>query len=147
LPEVEKRRRRRALDESECARLLPAAFDGPRRRFTRRYRTKEQTRFTLKTQANLAYEGRKIALAYRLMLSTGLRLNELRTLTWADVDLDAGALTVRAVNAKNRHDATLPLPPDALDALKAWRKTNVNAAGTALLTPLTGSPEKVRRKK
>jgi len=65
---------------------------------------------------------------------TGLRRNELRTLTWGDLELEAegeGTFTVRAAVSKDRIEATLPLREDLridLRALRA-RKRVVNPGG------------------
>lgn len=68
--------------------------------------------------------------AYALVLVTGLRKGEARGLTWEDVDLDAGELTIgrqlQLVRGQLLHrdtktqasDATLPLPDICLTALK-----------------------------
>jgi integrase len=48
-------------------------------------------------------------LLLHLLLMTGLRSNEARSLKWSDVDLDAGTVTIRAEVAKNYRKAVLPL--------------------------------------
>jgi integrase len=56
-----------------------------------------------------------------LALRLGLRQGEILNLRWADVDLDAGTLTVR--QAKTRAgERTVPLVGGTLDALRAHRK-------------------------
>ncbi len=57
------------------------------------------------------------ALVYRVAATTGLRRGELAALTWADIDLDAATLRVRASTSKNRRDATQPLPDGTVVAL------------------------------
>lgn len=66
-------------------------------------------------------------LAYLAAVLTGLRRNELRTLTWADVRLDAPRpfLLVRAENTKNRK----PAPRWLRDDLAAELRTARDAAG------------------
>ncbi len=62
--------------------------------------------------------GRRHALAYVLAGRMGLRRNEVASLRWADVNLDARTLTVRAKVAKNRRESVLPFSTaDAFDAL------------------------------
>jgi len=63
------------------------------------------------------------------MIETGLRRNEVRTLAWDDVDLEAGTLTVRAQNAKNRKEETIPLTPGLREALAEWRDSHPAADG------------------
>ena len=55
---------------------------------------------------------------YRLAATSGLRRSELRSLTWGDVDLDAGTVTVRRRFAKNRKEETLPLAEGTIQALR-----------------------------
>jgi len=128
--EHEKRRIRRALGETELSALLAAALEGPRRRALRTYQNRPRKDGTFKPatiplaeQARLADEGRNITLAYRIMLETGLRKNECRLLTWADLDLEAGTLTTRPEWAGNKNGKreTLPLAPGLLEALASWK--------------------------
>lgn len=60
---------------------------------------------------------------YLAAVKTGLRLGELRALTWGDVRLVPGTASVRvqASTTKNRRDATLPVTPDLANALRAIR--------------------------
>lgn len=60
-------------------------------------------------------------MVYLVAAKTGLRRSELRKLTWADIDLASGAVTVRAKKAKNRREAVQPLPPRVLVAVRAFR--------------------------
>jgi integrase len=53
-------------------------------------------------------------------LETGLRLSELASLRWADVDLAAGALTVRS--PKNHRDRTVPLSTKVAQILRDRRQ-------------------------
>lgn len=74
----------------------------------------------------------RLAAAWLLTLS-GLRRSEVLGLTWADVDLDAGTVSVRRSRVtvgKHEHvdksktergTRTLPLPDDLLAAVRAWR--------------------------
>jgi integrase len=57
-------------------------------------------------------------LLLHLLLMTGLRSNEARSLKWSDVDLDAGTLTIRSEVAKNHRKAVLPLNAWLLEQLK-----------------------------
>jgi integrase len=61
------------------------------------------------------------ALVYRVAATTGLRRGELAALRWADVDLEAATLRVRATTSKNRREAFQPLPAGTVAALKATR--------------------------
>lgn len=78
----------------------------------------------LDVQAAMAEEGRQIVLIYRILLETGLRRNEVRLLTWADLDLEIGTLTTNPgwEGNKNGKRETLPLPPGLFALLKLWRE-------------------------
>jgi integrase len=81
--------------------------------------------------------------AYVLILVLGLRKGEVLGLTWPDVDLDAAELTVglqlQRVRGELLHretkteasDATLPLPPVCMTALKQRRAVQDRARKTA----------------
>lgn len=59
-----------------------------------------------------------------LALNTGLRRGELRLIQWADIDLRAKLLTVRAGYAKSGKARTVPLNSEAVAVLKAWHKSH-----------------------
>ncbi len=60
------------------------------------------------------------AIAYRVLLETGLRRNEMRTLRVADFDLDARTVTVQAAYSKRRRADVLPLRPATARALAGF---------------------------
>lgn len=62
------------------------------------------------------------AACYLLAATTGLRRSELAAVTWADADLEAATLRVRATTAKNRREAVQPLPAGTVAALTALRQ-------------------------
>lgn len=88
--QLDRRRTRRALDIGEQRRLIASTLAHPERRY--------------------CLTGQHRAAVYSLSLSAGLRLNEIRSLTRADIDLNAGTVTIRPENEKSRRGATLPLP-------------------------------------
>lgn len=58
---------------------------------------------------------------FMLLYGAGLRVSEMLRLTIADVDSARMVLHIR--DTKSRHDRIVPLPPPALDALRAyWKK-------------------------
>ena len=61
------------------------------------------------------------SLCYRVAVTTGLRRSELAALRWRDVDLPAATVRVRSATAKNRREATQPLPEGTVEALRAAR--------------------------
>ena len=72
---------------------------------------------------------------YRLAAETGLRRNELRSLTRAAFDLDAKVVTVTATNTKNRKTATLPLRPEMAEELRTYLDRERRAAPKATAFP------------
>ena len=134
----EKKRKRRALTEAEIGALLAAGLEGPRRRGMRQRQNRPRkdksfkpVHMKLHIQAKLASEGRNAAHLYRLMLEAGLRLNEARCLTWADLDLDAKTIHLRLETTKNGNADTLPIAPALLAALQARKRE---------LKPVEGAP-------
>ena len=57
--------------------------------------------------------------AVRLLVLTGCRRDEIGSLRWSEIDLDAGTLTIPAERSKNRRAHCLILPLLALDILKS----------------------------
>jgi integrase len=99
-PETDRRHVRRALEPDEAGRLLLATRSGPIR-----FGMAAESRYWL----------------YRLALETGLRSNELRSLTAASFGLTGRepSVTVEARHAKNRRTATLPLRLETAGELRA----------------------------
>ncbi|MBI3951366.1 MAG: tyrosine-type recombinase/integrase [Acidobacteria bacterium] len=58
-------------------------------------------------------------LLFLLMLRCGLRVSEACTLTWAQIDFEAG--TIRIDQGKGRVDRIVYLAPDVQDTLTVWR--------------------------
>jgi len=99
---LDERHTRRALTDDEAIRLIAAARAG---------------------KPILGMTGRRRALCYVVALGTGLRANELRTLTWGGIDLGREPrLTVHAAYSKHREQDDVPLRPDVAEALRAWRR-------------------------
>lgn len=100
---------RRALTADECRALLVAAESGP---------------------VSWTVPGCERALIYRLALESGLRANEIRTLTRSAFRLDGAqpSVTVDARNAKNRKTATIPLRPGLVGLLRTHLNKTLPAA-------------------
>jgi integrase len=64
-------------------------------------------------------------------MNTGLRRGELLELTWADLDLPRGILTVRGEGAKSGRTRHVPLNSEAQRVLSAWKP----AEGEGLVFP------------
>ncbi len=116
-------RQRRALTVDEIGRLLNAAR-------TRSLEGRTRGRGTAPHKLSdgfaqrLDHKGRERELIYRTLLFTGLRLNELRTLTVGNLDLTPGVelLCLDAANEKNGVGSTLPLRTELAEDLRGWIK-------------------------
>ena len=53
------------------------------------------------------------------LLSTGCRLNEALSATWADVDIERRVFTIRATNSKSRKLRSVPLNDSAIEVLNS----------------------------
>ena len=112
---TDRRHDRRALSVEELRRLIQAAQDGP-------------VRFGI--------SGAERAIVYRLAVESGLRANELRSLTCGSFDLDADepSVTVEAAYSKRRREDQLPLRPR--NATSSHLAVPVVAGVVAPLCPL-----------
>lgn len=91
------KRKRRAIELSELRQLLETTAGA-------------ETRFGM--------TGQQRALLYRLAVETGLRSNELRTLTVRAFDLDGCTVTVEAAYSKDRRECVQPIRPDTAAVLR-----------------------------
>jgi integrase/recombinase XerC len=78
--------------------------------------------------------------AYVFMATTGLRRGETAALTWAQLDLEAGRVTVTAKRAKNRKRATKALHPFAQQLLKDLREHRAAGEDTRRQGNFAGKP-------
>lgn len=67
--------------------------------------------------------GLRQAAYFRLFLLTAQRGGEVRSMRWADVDLDMGWWTIPATQTKNGLAHRVPLSPEALAVLRAFHTT------------------------
>ena len=112
-----------------------AAAEGPLRREMRIYQNRPRKNGDYKPvfilaarRAQLALEGQNNVLVYRFMIEAGLRKSETASITWNDVDLEAGTFTTRPYweGNKNGKEETLPLTPGLPDALRKWHTTRAD---------------------
>ncbi len=98
---TDRRRDRRALTADELLQFLDATRNGPERE---------------------GLDGAERAMLYRLALETGLRQNELRSLTRASFLLDGTepSVTVRAAYSKRRREDELPLRPELAAEMRGF---------------------------
>ena len=117
------RHRRRALSEAELALLVSAAEAGPER---------------------FALSGRDRAALYTLAVETGLRANELRSLTPESFALDADppVVVVAAGYSKRRRQDEQPIRPDLAARLRAWLVGK--AAGVPVFGKLSRTADMVK---
>jgi len=101
---TDRRHDRRALEVDEMRRLL-SATQGAGRRF--------------------GMTGPERAMLYRIAIETGLRANELRTLTAGSFDLDGCTVTVEAGYSKHRRQDILPLRPATATELRQFLQSKV----------------------
>lgn len=124
--EAETKRTRRSLTEAELVRLLAVARDRPLqdaltiRTGPRRGRLEANVRDDVR--ADLEAVGRERALIYKTLVTTGLRVGELASLTAAQVKLDGRAAYIEldAADEKNRQGNAVPIRDDLADDLRAW---------------------------
>ena len=80
----------------------------------------------LRTPPSSRWVGRRDRLIMLTLITTGLRVSELMSLTWADLQLSRPAHTV--CHGKGRKDRVTPLNPDTCRDLLAWQLENRNPA-------------------
>lgn len=99
---TDRRHDRRALSTEEIERLIEA---------------------TAKAKKHHKMTGIERVKLYLLALNTGLRANEIATLTWQSFELDSQkpTVTVLAAFSKHRRDDTQPLRPDMAEQFKQWQ--------------------------
>ena len=120
------RRKRRALNEDELRRLLDMTRRRPLEEVMtiRRGPNKGQLKANIRPEVRerLKRLGRERALIYKTMALTGLRKNELATLTIGCLELDADPphLILDPNNEKNGEGNSLPLRTDLAEDLRAW---------------------------
>jgi integrase len=119
------RRRRRAMTEAELVRLLDIARGRPLlEALTVRKGKRKGERYTNvrpEVRERLEAFGRERALIYKTLVLTGLRKNELATLTVAQLRLDGPVphIDLGAANEKNRQGNGV-VRADLADDLRAW---------------------------
>jgi integrase len=121
----DKRRQQRALTEAQIGLLLRATAERPLKEAitVRRGKNAGKPLATVREEvrASLVKLGYERSLLYKTMLLTGLRLNEVRSLTVAQLDLEAPAsLTLDPKAEKNREGNTLAIRDDLAADLRAW---------------------------
>ena len=120
------RRRRRAMTEDELKRLLDVARRRPllNAMTVHRGKRKGQAFANIRPEIRTQLEalGRERALIYKTLVLTGLRKNELATLTVAQLRLDGPIPHVEldAEDEKNREGNSVVIRPDLAEDLRTW---------------------------
>ena len=120
------RRKRRALREEELQQLLDVTQRRPLEEAMtiRRGPKKGQLAANVRPEVCVRLQrlGRERSLIYKTMALTGLRKNELATLTVECLELDADPprLTLDPNNEKNREGNTIPLRSDLAEDIRGW---------------------------
>jgi integrase len=66
------------------------------------------------------------ALAFRLLILTACRTNEVLGARWSEIDMDAGVWTIPGERMKAGREHRVPLSPAALDVLREAEKVKLN---------------------
>ncbi len=120
------RRHRRAMTEAELVKLLEVARQRPllEAMTVRRGKNKGKPLAEVRpeTQKRLERLGRERVLTYKTLVLTGLRSNELRSLTVGQLELDGPTprAMLHAADEKNRQGSWIPLRDDLAADLRAW---------------------------
>ncbi|MCX7424647.1 MAG: site-specific integrase [Planctomycetia bacterium] len=130
---TDRRRQRRALSEAELTALLDVARRRPLvdamtiRRGSRKGQVVAKLRE--ETRRRLERLGHERGLIYKTLVLTGLRKGELASITVGQLALDADPprLRLAARDAKNRHEATIPLRADVAADLRQWLAEKASA--------------------
>lgn len=72
-----------------------------------------------------------------LLLATGMRLNEVLSATWAEVDLERRVFVVRALNSKSKRVRSVPINDSAYDVLNSL--STMGTQGPLFVNPRTGN--------
>ena len=120
------RRKRRALRGEELQKLLDVTRRRPLEEAMtiRRGPNKGQLAANVRPEVRVRLQrlGRERSLIYKTLALTGLRKNEMATLTVECLELDADPprLTLDPNNEKNREGNTIPLRSDLAEDLRSW---------------------------
>src|SRR5262249_12452637 len=123
---ADRRRQRRAMEETELVRLLDVARRRPLldRMTVRRGKRKGEAYARLRdaTRERLDLLGRERALLYKTLVLTGLRKAELASLTVNQLFLDGPLpyIALDAADEKNREGNEIVLRDDLAEDLRAW---------------------------
>ena len=84
---------------------------------------------------------------YEILIRTGLRKNEVASLTWDRLDLDEGTLELKAGNTKNAKPTVVPLPPAVLSLFQGIKPDGPYVFTSTGRTPVSGFSKVEKRLK
>ncbi len=118
---TDRRKTRRAMTEAELGKLLAVARDRALNARLRERLDGKPAKLSPAYRAKLERNGRIRALIYKTYILTGLRFDELRSLTVGDVRFDGTPrIELAAANEKSRKGSRIPLRPDLAGDLRAY---------------------------
>ncbi len=147
---ADRRHIRRALTADELARLFEAAQTRPLRDAYKgnkgrgKAQRSDKAKLTDSTMDRLQWLGQTRAMAYWTAAATGLRWNELRSVTFGAVRLDADTphIVLHARDEKARRGAQIPVQADLAAALRLYlaeRRSRLVGACGASVVPFPGA--------
>jgi integrase/recombinase XerD len=101
------------------------------------YLTDEQVNALLAAPSRHSWAGRRDQLMILILVTTGLRVSELTTLTWSDTNLQTPAY-IRC-HGKGRKDRTTPLSPETRAQLQHWHTENIDLGTDDPIFPAQGT--------
>ncbi|MCA8950173.1 MAG: tyrosine-type recombinase/integrase [Planctomycetes bacterium] len=108
---------RRPLTTEEVGRLVEsAAARGVANKKAQNPQTPEETLSAIR------FRGETRAHAYLIAATLGVRAAALCSLTWADLDLETGTMTLRAATSKNGKGARPDMPPWLVEQVRLWKE-------------------------
>ncbi len=127
------KRPRRGLTEVETEALLRAAYAADERAAERVAAVLTIARGTkgLDYASRVRRERVPQGVLFRFLIESAARWNEARQITWADLDLARGRVTLRPATTKNRRGRVLPLKPSLVEELQSLLATHHRILGRA----------------
>jgi integrase len=125
---LNKRHRRRTLNETEIVQLFKAAEERPLHNITTIHAVKRKKQIEVDVCEEIKEQAKRLGLErkllYATLISTGLRQSELASITVGQVFINTEIphITLTAKQEKMRHGAMLPLHNELAKYLRQWLK-------------------------
>ena len=121
-PKLDRSAKVRFLDAAEEKRLRAALIERDAQMREARISANKWRRERKQDPLPLLDFGDHLTPAVLVSMNTGMRLGELVSLAWSNVDFKGAQLTIEGDKAKSSQTRHVPLNSEALDVLKRWRK-------------------------